>query len=205
MTTTIILVRHCVHDLLDRILVGRAPNVSLSAAGTRQAQCLAATLARRGVTDVKSSPQLRTRQTAEPVSALLGKPAEVMPEFDEVDFGAWTGCAFDALQNDRHWRRWNSDREACRPPGGETMRDVQSRVLAGLSRLATAPPGECIAVITHAEPVRAAVLHYLGFPLGEFARVEIGPGSCTTLHLGRDRGELELPRASARVRPAAEA
>jgi broad specificity phosphatase PhoE len=202
-TTTIILVRHCVHDLLDRVLVGRAPNVSLSAVGIKQAQRLAAALVRRGVTAVKSSPQMRARQTAEPGAALLGKPAEVMPEFDEADFGAWSGCAFDSLQNDCHWQSWNSDREACRPPGGETMHDIQSRVLAGLSRLATADPGECIAVVTHAEPARAAVLHYLGIPLGEFARVEIDPGSCTTLHFDGERCELELARTSAPVRQTA--
>jgi broad specificity phosphatase PhoE len=189
-TTTIILVRHSHHDLLGRVLVGREPNVSLSAAGTRQAQCLAAVLVRRGVTDVKSSPQLRARQTAEPIAAMLGKPVEIMPEFDEADFGAWSGRAFEQLQNDCHWQRWNSDRETCRPPGGETMHELQSRVLAGLSRLAKAHPGRCIAVVTHAEPARAAVLHYRGMSLGEFARVEIDPGSCTTLKFDGERSAI---------------
>ena len=190
MTTTIILVRHCVHDLLDRILVGRAPNVSLSAVGIRQAQCLAAALVRRGVTGLKSSPQLRARQTAEPIAAMLGKPVEVMPEFDEMDFGAWSGCSFDSLQNDCRWRRWNSDRAACRPPGGETMHELQGRVLASLSRLVKAHPGQRIAIVTHAEPIRAAVLHYRGISLGEFARVKIGPGSCTTLEFDGGQGAI---------------
>jgi probable phosphoglycerate mutase len=189
-TTTIILVRHSHHDLIGRVLVGREPNVSLSAVGMRQAQGLATRLVRRGVSDVKSSPQLRARQTAEPLAATLGKPVEIMPEFDEADFGDWSGRAFDSLQHDCGWQRWNSDREACRPPGGETMRELQSRVLAGLSRLAKAHPGQCIAVVTHAEPARAAVLHYRGMSLGEFARVEIDPGSCTTLKFGAGRGEI---------------
>jgi broad specificity phosphatase PhoE len=190
-TTTIILVRHSHHDLIGRVLVGREPNVSLSAAGIRQAQRLAAVLVRRGVTDVKSSPQLRARQTAGPIAAMLGKPVEIMPEFDEADFGAWSGRAFEQLQNDCHWQRWNSDREACRPPGGETMRELQSRVLAGLSRLAKAAhPGQCIAVVTHTEPARAAVLHYRGISLGEFARVEIDPGSCTTLKFDGEQGAI---------------
>lgn len=125
MTTTIILVRHCVHALLDCVLVGREPNAALSAAGMKQAHRLAAALVQRGVTEVKSSPQLRAQQTAEPIAALLGKPAEMVPEFDKADFGAWSGCAFDSLQNDGHWQRWNSLRETCRPPGGETMHELQ--------------------------------------------------------------------------------
>ena len=48
----------------------------------------------------------------------------------------------------------------------------------------------CIAVVTHAEPARAAVLHYLGISLGEFARVEIDPGSCTTLKFDEERGAI---------------
>ncbi len=190
MTTTIILVRHSHHDLLDRVLVGREPNVSLSAVGIKQAHRLAAALVGRGVTDVKSSPQIRARQTAEPIAAMLGKPAEVVSEFDEADFGAWSGRTFESLQNDCHWRRWNSDREACRPPGGETMHELQSRVLAGLLRLAKAHPGRCIAVVTHAEPARAAVLHYRGISLGEYARVEIDPGSCTTLQFDGEQGAI---------------
>ena len=190
MTTTIILVRHSHHDLIGRVLVGREPNVSLSVAGIRQARRLAAVLVRRGVAEVKSSPQLRARQTAGPIAAILGKPIEIMAEFDEADFGAWSGRTFEQLQNDCHWQRWNSDRETCRPPGGETMHELQSRVLAGLSRLAKAHPGQCIAVVTHAEPARAAVLHYRGISLGEFARVEIDPGSCTTLKFDGERDEI---------------
>src|SRR5258708_21857171 len=110
-------VRHCHHDLIGRILVGRKPNVSLSAAGTRQAQRLATVLVRRGVADVKSSPQLRARQTAEPLAAMLGKPVEIIPEFDEADFGAWRGRAFDSLQDYFDWQRLRAVRGTCRAPG----------------------------------------------------------------------------------------
>src|SRR5258708_23247636 len=108
-------VRYCRHDLIGGILVGRKPNVSLSAAGTRQAQRLAAVLVRRGVADVKSSPQLRARQTAGPIAAMLGKPVEIMAEFDEADFRAWSRRPFEQLQKDCRWQRCNSDRETCRP------------------------------------------------------------------------------------------
>jgi broad specificity phosphatase PhoE len=48
----------------------------------------------------------------------------------------------------------------------------------------------CIAVVTHAEPARAAVLHYLGISLGEFARVAIDPGSCMTLQFNGEQGAI---------------
>ncbi len=196
MTTSIILVRHCAHELLDRVLVGRHADARLSVVGIRQAERLAAALARCGLTDVKSSPQLRARQTAAPIAARLGKQAEIAPEFDEVDFGAWSGRTFDSLQTDPHWRLLNSHREACRPPGGETMQELQTRVCAGLLRLAEAHPGQRVAIVTHAEPIRAAVLRLRGFSLNEFARVHIDPGSCTMLRFDGDRGAVVRENAS---------
>jgi probable phosphoglycerate mutase len=196
-TTTIILVRHCAHELLDRVLVGRQANVWLSAVGVRQAEHLAAALVRCGITGITSSPQPRAQQTAGPIAAKLGRQAEIVPEFDEADFGAWSGRAFDSLQTDHHWRLWNSRREACRPPGGETMQELQSRVLAGLLRLAKAHPGQRIAVVTHAEPIRAAVLHFRGRSLDEFARVQIDPGLCTVLQLDGRWGAVVRQNAHA--------
>jgi broad specificity phosphatase PhoE len=188
--TTIILVRHAAHDLLDRVLVGRQPDVFLSTLGVVQAERLAHALVRSGIAAVNSSPQARARQTAEPIALLLGTPTEIAFEFDETDFGAWTGRTFDSLQDDPAWKRWNSCRDACRPPGGESMDELQSRVLAGLSRLATTHPDQSIAVVTHAEPMRAAVLHCRGLPLREFARVQIDPCSCTTLQVDGDHGSI---------------
>lgn len=170
----------------------------------KQAQRLAAGLLRHGVTEIKSSPQLRARQTAELIAALLGKSVGLMPEFDEVDFGAWSGRTFASLQNDCHWQRWNSSRQACRPPQGETIHELQSRVLAGLLRLAERYPDQRITVVTHAEPIRAAVLHYCGIPLGEFARVDIAPGSRTTLKFDGERGNFSEYIKAEAVMPAAD-
>jgi broad specificity phosphatase PhoE len=196
-TTAIILVRHTVHELLDRMLAGRQPNVFLSAVGVTQARRLAGALVRFGVTEIKSSPQIRAQQTAEPIAAILGKRTGIVPEFDEMDFGAWSGRTFDSLQYDPGWRRWNSYRETCRPPGGETVQALQSRVLAGLSALEKAHPDQCIAIVSHAEPIRAAVLYYRGISLNEFARVQIDPGSCTTLQLNGGQSTIVRENAPA--------
>ncbi len=190
MATTIILIRHCLHESIDHVLVGRGPDVLLSAAGIEQGKRLAAALADRGIAGVKSSPRARARQTAEMIASRLGKSVEIRAEFDETDFGAWSGRSFNSLQDDRRWKRWNCEREACRPPGGESIHELQNRVLAGLGCLAAAHPGASIVVVTHAEPIRAAVMHYRAISYREFARVRIDPGSCTTLRLQDGRGTI---------------
>ena len=70
------------------------------------------------------------------------------------------------------------------------MRELQCRVLGGVSRIATVYSGRCIVVMTHAEPIRAAVLHYRGMTLGDFARVRVDPASTTTILIDGGRGSL---------------
>jgi len=193
---TVLLVRHTSHSLIDRVLVGRAAHVGLSELGERQARALARDLAPRRVARVESSPQRRARETAEPIARALGLPIEIAPKMDELDVGLWTGASFEELKNNPHWHAWNSKRDSTRPPGGESMRDLQKRVLDHLATLEREHPAEDIVLVSHAEPIRAAVLHYRGLPLDAFAQVRIDPGSITVLRLNDRHGEIaEGPNA----------
>jgi broad specificity phosphatase PhoE len=188
--TTIILVRHAEHDGVGEVLAGRDSRVALNALGRRTATHLAGVLARRGVDQVKSSPQMRALQTAKPLVGLIGVPIEIGGEFDEIDYGDWTGRRFDDLHQDAAWQMWNSARARSRPPGGESMGELQGRVLHGLLSIATRSGGQTIAVFSHAEPIRAALLHYRGMGLGEFTRVPIDVGSLTTLRFDHGVGTI---------------
>ncbi len=188
--TTVFLVRHGVHDLLDRVLVGRSPGVGLSPLGQRQARQLATRLAPEGVTAVQSSPQLRARETAELIADALGLAVEVVPALDELDAGEWTGRAFAELEQDPRWRSWNASRSTARPPGGESMGELQRRVLGHIEAVAARHADDRLVVVSHAEPIRAALLHYGRLHLDDFLRVPIDPASLTTLRLDAHGGEV---------------
>jgi broad specificity phosphatase PhoE len=187
---TILMVRHTSHSLIDRVLVARAPHVGLSALGWREARALACELSQRPISCVQSSPQRRARETAEPIADAFGLPIEIAPKMDELDAGLWNGASFEYLSSDPHWQAWNSRRGSTRPPGGESMRDLQNRVLNHLATLEHKHLGEEIVLVSHAEPIRAAVLHYQRLPLDEFAQVRIDPGSITVLRLNGQDGEI---------------
>jgi len=179
--TTLFLVRHAVHALLGRVLTGRMDHVNLDREGREQARRLAKRLAHEGVTLVQSSPRERARQTAEAIAEQSCAPVEVVPEIDEVDVGEWTGRRMTELETDSRWLVWNSERDAARAPGGESIADVRARVWAHLLALPTRHPGGRIALVSHAEIIRTVVLHCLGLPFSAFGMVEIGPASVTTL------------------------
>jgi broad specificity phosphatase PhoE len=181
--TTIHLVRHAVHPLVNRVLVGRTGGIQLGKEGREQAEALAQRLAGDEIGAVQSSPQQRALETAALIAAPLGLAVDIVPELDEVDFGQWAGCSFEQLNRDLRWAAWNSERGTARPPGGETMLELQKRILGHLDRLQAEKPKEKLVLVSHAEVIRAALLHFLGMALDSFARVEIAPASISTLLL----------------------
>ena len=176
------LVRHASHDLLGKVLVGRGP-VSLSEAGRAEAQAVAAVLAVAGLAAVVSSPQERALQTAGPIAAGAGLEVAVDAGLAELDLGEWTGARFGTLHDDPRWRAFNVFRGSAPVPGGESMLAVQARAVASLLRLNDAHPGGAVAVVSHADVIKAVLVHFLGMPLDLMRRFDVAPGSRSVVAL----------------------
>ncbi len=54
-------------------------------------------------------------------------------------------------------------------------------MVAELDAIRDAHPGQTVAVISHADPIKAAVAYYAGLPLDLFQRLTISPASMTAL------------------------
>ena len=70
-----------------------------------------------------------------------------------------------------------------RHPGGETMQQAQSRALAALSRVRARFPGQPVAIVTHADIIKALLAPALGLSLDRLYRLLIDPASVSTLTL----------------------
>jgi probable phosphoglycerate mutase len=195
-----LLVRHAEHVLQDRVLVGRMPGIPLSTRGGEQARILARILARalrnETIALVQSSPRERCRETAEEVCRVLDVSCAVEDALDEIDFGAWTGARFDMLEDEPEWRGWNAHRNVVRPPGGESMHEAQQRILQHLGKTASCVAG-AVVMVTHAEIIRAALLHERKLPLQAWSSIAIAPGSVNELTHGRDANALAGVRGAA--------
>jgi probable phosphoglycerate mutase len=183
---TLLLVRHAMCDPVGRSLAGRTPGVHLNAEGRAQAEQLAERVGDLRLDGVYSSPLERARETAAPVARCARVEVEPVEAFTELDFGAWTGCTFSELEGDGLWRRFNTQRSVARPPGGESMLEVQARVVEGLDELRRRHPDGRVMVVSHADVIRSVVAHLAGIPLDLFQRLEISPASVTTVELGAD-------------------
>jgi broad specificity phosphatase PhoE len=184
----VFLVRHGSHDRLGRILCGRMPGVCLSETGRAEAQALARRLAGTGAGTLLASPRERTAETAAPIAAALGLAVATEPDLDEIDVGAWTGRGFDALAADPRWAAWNAKRATAHPPGGESMAEVQGRVVRVLDRLAE--DGAPAILVSHGDVIRAALLRILGLGLDAYDRIVVDPASCSELALWPGGGRV---------------
>lgn len=181
MTVTFFFVRHAAHDGVGGFLAGRMEGVRLGAAGRDQAKRLGERMTRERLDAIYSSPRERARETAAAISLVCGLDEPVITEaLDEVDFGVWSGLTFDVLDTDPDWRRWNTIRSLARTPGGETMLDVQRRALSLVEMLLRDRAGKRIALVSHADVIKAAVSHFLGLPIDAWPRFDIAPASITT-------------------------
>jgi len=185
-TTTFYLLRHAAHDNVGGFLAGRMPGVTLGGAGKAQARRLADRMRGEPIVAVHSSPQERTRETAQLLAESKGfEQVAIEPALDEIDYGeAWEGRDFATLHTDPGWQRWNTIRSWCRTPGGERMIDVQSRAISLLEDLSAVHRGKSIALVSHADVIKSVVAHVLGLPIDAWPRFEIAPASITTVATG---------------------
>ncbi len=185
MTVTVLMVRHAAHDNVGGFLAGRMEGVSLGPAGRSQAARLGERMRGAAIDAIHSSPRERCRETAEAIASACGlPPPRIAEELDEIDFGRWSGSTFAELDADPLWRRWNTVRSCCRTPGGESMLDVQQRALRYLEPLVAGNAGRRLAVVSHADVIKAIVMHVLGLAIDAWPRFDVSPASVTTIAAG---------------------
>jgi broad specificity phosphatase PhoE len=183
-TTTFFLVRHAVHGQLGRVLAGRTPGVRLDEKGIAQAKGLGRRLLRERITAVHSSPRERAVETAYEIARPVNVTPRIEPAIDEIDCGDWTGCSFDDLHADPRWISWNTARSVSRVPSGESMAEVQERIMAYLARESRREPDGRIVTVSHSDVIKAALLACLGLSLDHVERIEISPACVSTIVVG---------------------
>ena len=189
MPTTIVLVRHGETDWnRERRFQGHA-DTPLNDVGRHQALELAEALRDEGLKAVYTSPLRRASETARIVADVLGLVARELAALCEIDVGDWQGLTVDEIRtryperSDVAWRSgWRN---------GETHEQLSDRVVPALLELGRRHPDERVLGVTHAGPIRAALMAATGRSL-EDSRTEFGRlENCIALHFAVRDGKLE--------------
>jgi probable phosphomutase (TIGR03848 family) len=183
-STTLVLVRHAVTAQTGPLLSGRAPGIDLSEKGVGQAKAVGERLAVLPVKAVYASPIERTRQTAEHIAAHHSLDVVELPGVIEADYGEWTGGTIAELAKTDLWRTVQIVPSRARFPGGESISEMQGRMVTALEAVIATHAGELVVVVSHADPIKAAIAHFNGVHLDLFQRVIVSPASVTVFELG---------------------
>jgi len=187
---TVLLVRHGETDWNRRGQIMGAQPVPLNDYGCLQAQQLATFLRTQPIRRLYSSPVVRARQTAEIIGAVLGLPFIVEAGLTEIGVGDWVGRYWKDLADSDARMNFYTRPEEARPPGGETLGEVQARAVAAVQRaLATADSGP-ILMVSHADVLRTIVAHYLHVSLPTMRQMRIDYASVTALEITGSDADL---------------
>jgi broad specificity phosphatase PhoE len=172
--TVVLLARHGQTDWnRDQRFQGHA-DPPLNETGRAQAVALADQLRDVPVSAVYSSDLRRAVETASVVAAAKGLTVRTRPVLREIDVGEWSGLTVSEIEArypdamHRHaaggdgWER------------GEPHAAMQERIVAAVSELTAAHPGETILLVGHGGTMRALMARAAGIPFPEYRRTHRG-------------------------------
>lgn len=181
--TTLLLVRHGLTAMTGPVLAGWTPGVHLDDRGRAQAAALAERLLPVPVAGIVSSPLERCQETAAAIAAgRNGLEVATDERLGECKYGEWTGQELKKLAKDPLWKVVQAHPSAAAFPGGEPLRDTQTRAV-GAVRDHNARLGDeaTWVAVSHGDVIKAIVADALGMHLDMFQRIQIDPCSLTVI------------------------
>jgi broad specificity phosphatase PhoE len=189
----------------DALLVGRLDS-PLTELGRLQAAALGDALAARHGAPrlIVTSPLQRAAQTAEAIATAYKSAAEAQSpgqsgagltvaeprvtmddRFVELDYGELDGVEISELPPGL-FSRWSSE-TTWRPPGGESLVELTTRVVAACEELASEAGKRDVVVVSHVSPIKAAVIWALGGEPELSWRMSLSIASITQISTGGSR------------------
>ncbi len=197
MRTELYLIRHGQSEgNLHHLFLGHS-NRPLTPTGHRQAELAARFLVEKKPDVLYTSDLGRTMETAQHTADLTGLPLIFTEKMREIDAGEWEGRSFEDLfaAYPEETRMWWEETGLARPTGGESVAELQERIMKELSRIARENPDKTVCVFTHFTPIYAVKTALAGVPLSEMKH-QPKPGNASITHLIYENGAFQLKEYS---------
>jgi alpha-ribazole phosphatase len=161
----LILIRHPAPAIDAGVCYGKT-DVPLARDASESAHALAARLAALDAPlpqHFATSPLRRCAQIADPLARHFGCACAIDARLQEIDFGAWEGQRWDAIDR-AALDAWAADLRHARMHGGESVAQFEARVGAWLDlwREPMAEPASSVLAVTHAGVMRMIAALVLG-------------------------------------------
>lgn len=160
----LLLVRHGETELNSSERYWGRTDVTLSAAGLRQAERLRDRLATEKLNAVYSSDLRRASLTADTIASRHKLEVITCPELREIDFGQLEGLTFDQIGRlyPEVTRLWMERSPELKYPDGESIYQLNNRVSDFMRRLEKHANEETILIVAHSGVLRTLACQLLG-------------------------------------------
>jgi 2,3-bisphosphoglycerate-dependent phosphoglycerate mutase len=169
---------------VNRILVGRYIESHLTEYGKQQVADTSKYLKNVPIEKVYVSPVTRTVETAEIVCKLLGMNYEIDERLYEIELGKLVGMHFEEIihkHGNLFLKFYNEDDAMLARYGVESFASVKSRVKHLLDEIINIQQDKNVLLITHLDPIKAAISILLDLKPEALYRWHIRNASLTIL------------------------
>jgi alpha-ribazole phosphatase len=188
----ILLVRHGFVGVKEERFLGRT-DLPLSEEGKKQAERLRDRLAAEKIDAVYASPLRRAHATAEIIAAGHGLDVTSRDDLCECNFGQVEGLTFDEIQVKYPALAGELGvRKTGAFPGGETLEQLNDRIIAFLKTLEKHQPEETVLVVAHGGPVRLLICNLLGLGLEHWVQFRVDHASLSIVETYPGMNVLDL-------------
>lgn len=172
--TRIILVRHCEAQGNTLGVFQGHTDSDISGNGAAQLALLGLRCRNMAIDVLYSSPLKRAYQTAEAINQYHNLPIQIEPRLIEINGGEWEGKPWserDVLCPEQS-QVWNTRPYEFSPEGGETMRQVYSRIWDGITDIVRNNEDKTVCIASHGCAIRNFLCHALNKPIEQLNDVD---------------------------------
>lgn len=167
-------------------------DIPLNETGLTQAQLLGEALADINFSAIYTSDLSRALQTAQQVAAHQQTAIFAVRRLREAALGDWEGYSGEEVAEKwpQELAAWRKDSLHNRPPGGETLQQVQARAIDLTNELVAKHPKERIALVGHGGSIRAIIAFVLQAELNIFPHLRLDNCSISIVQITPERSIL---------------
>ncbi len=195
MSLTIYLIRHGESEANERDVFLGHYNMNLTKRGKEQAAITADYLINqvKQLNAIYSSDLDRAYQTAKCTSERFNVPIIKNEKLREIDAGLWDNLSFTELADrfTESYRTWNENLGIARCDGGESVAELQQRIVSEVEQIAKKHKNGTIFIFTHATPIRTFGAYCLKKSLEEIKTLPWASNASVTKVI-YDKGRFEL-------------
>lgn len=151
-------------------------DISLNKTGISQAVRVASYLTAEEIDGIFSSDLQRAVATAEKIAQYHQDiELKTLPALREMDFGQWEGLKYQEIEREYpvHLKKWSENPGEITPPGGESLLELQTRVISQVEEICRENQGNNLVLVTHGGVIRTLLTYILNMSVDYYWKIEV--------------------------------